>query len=107
MFMKPKYHLLENLGVEMIAIQRSAESVEMEKEQYRLKAAMYRNFFIHNFALWEKLQEQVTENTNALIGEFDGFSYASWRANAVFRTLENMFEDGILTEKEYMSCMSI
>ena len=107
MFMKPKYHLLEDLGVVMIAIQRRAESVEMEMEQYRLKAAMYRNFFIHNFALGQKLQEQITENNNALIGEFDGFSYASWRANAVFRTLENMLEDGILTEKEYMSCMSI
>lgn len=107
MFMEPKYHLLEDLGAEMIATQRRAESVEMEMEQYRLKAAMYRNFFIHNFALGQKLQEQITENNNALIGEFDGFSYASWRANAVFRTLENMLEDGILTEKEYMSCMSI
>ena len=107
MFMEPKYHLLEDLGAEMIATQRRAESVGMEKEQYRLKAAMYRNLFIHNFELGQKLQEQITENNNALIGEFDGFSYASWRANAVFRTLENMLEDGILTEKEYMSCMSI
>ena len=107
MFMEPKYHLLEDLGAEMIATQRRAESVEMEKEQYRLKTAMYRNLFIHNFELGQKLQEQITENNNALIGEFDGFSYASWRANAVFRTLENMLEDGILTEKEYMSCMSI
>lgn len=38
------------------------------------------------------------------IGEFDGFSYASWRANAVYRTLEDMCYEGLLTEKEYREC---
>ena len=41
---------------------------------------------------------------DALIGEFDGFSYASWRANAVYRTLEDMCDEGLLTEKEYREC---
>ena len=44
------------------------------------------------------------ENTDALTGEFDGFGYASWRANAVYRTLEDMLYEGIITEKEYREC---
>ena len=57
--------------------------------------------------LWifaEKLQKQSEENRDALIGEFDGFSFASWRANAVYRTLEDMCDEGLLTEKEYREC---
>ena len=52
----------------------------------------------------EKLEKQSEENRDALIGEFDGFSYASWRANAVYRTLEDMCYEGLLTEKEYREC---
>lgn len=48
--------------------------------------------------------EQAEEIVDALTGEFDGFSYASWRANAVYRTLEDMLYEGIITEKEYREC---
>lgn len=65
---------------------------------------MYKAYFFRNFSLAEKLQKQSEENRDALIGEFDGFSYASWRANAVYRTLEDMCDEGLLTEKEYREC---
>ena len=39
-----------------------------------------------------------------MIGEFDGFGYASWRARAVYRTLEDMFECGLITESDYNFC---
>lgn len=54
-----------------------------------------------------KLQEQEEENRYALIDEFDGYCYASWRANAIFRTLEDMCNEGLLTEDEYNKCRII
>ena len=49
-------------------------------------------------------EEQIKENYDYSVGEFDGFSYASWRANAVYRTLENMVYQGIITESDYRFC---
>lgn len=69
-----------------------------------LKQPYIKHISFRNSSLAEKLQKQSEENRDALIGEFDGFSYASWRANAVYRTLENMFDEGLLTEKEYREC---
>ena len=62
---------------------------------------MYHAFFFHNSDLAKRLRDQNEENDNALIGEFDGFSYASWRRDAIFRSLEDMCVDGLLTEEEY------
>ena len=41
------------------------------------------------------------------VGEFDGYCYSSWRANAIFRTLEDMYNEGLLTEDEYNKCRII
>lgn len=95
---------LGNLGLQLLESQEKLVSQEYEIENFRIKAAMYKAYFFRNFSLAEKLQKQSEENRDALIGEFDGFSYASWRANAVYRTLENMFDEGLLTEKEYREC---
>lgn len=68
---------------------------------------MYKAYFFRNSELAEKLKKQKEENADALTGEFDGLSYASWRANAVCRTLEDMWCEGILTEKEYEECQHL
>lgn len=73
----------------------------------RIKAAKYKAFFFRESDLAIKLQEQEEENRDALVGEFDGYCYASWRANAIFRTLEDMCNEGLLTESEYRECKSI
>ena len=65
---------------------------------------MYKAAFFGQHDLYDKLVKQRDENHDARIGEFDGFSYASWRARAVFRSLEDMYEEGIITEKEYAEC---
>ena len=91
---------LGNMGLQLLEAQEKLVS----QEYLRIKAAMYKAYFFRNFILAEKLQKQSEENRDALIGEFDGFSYASWRANAVYRTLENMCDEGLLTEKEYREC---
>lgn len=95
---------LGNLGLQLLESQEKLVSQEYEIENLRIKAAMYKAYFFRNFSLAEKLQKQSEENRDALIGEFDGFSYASWRANAVYRTVEDMFDEGLLTENEYREC---
>lgn len=96
-----------NFGYELINTQRKLVCQEYEIDKLRIKAAMYHAFFFRNSDLAKKLREQNEENNDALIGEFDGFSYASWRRNAVFRSLEDMYADGLLTEKEYRECINI
>ena len=95
---------LGNLGLQLLESQEKLVSPEYEIEHLRIKAAMSKAYFFRNSSLAEKLQKQSEENRDALIGEFDGFSFASWRANAVYRTLEDMCDEGLLTEKEYREC---
>lgn len=95
---------LGNMGLQLLEAQEKLVSQEYEVENLRIKAAMYKAYFFRNFILAEKLEKQSEENGDALIGEFDGFSYASWRANAVYRTLEDMCDEGLLTGKEYREC---
>lgn len=73
----------------------------------RIKAAKYKAFFFRESDLAIKLQKQEEENTDALIGEFDGFCWSSRRAFAVFRTLEDMYNEGLPTEDEYNKCRII
>ena len=70
----------------------------------KLKAAKYKAFFFGKHNLAEKLEKQIEENHDNVVGEFDGFSYASWRARAVYRTLEDMLECGLITESDYKFC---
>lgn len=95
---------LGNLGLQLLESQEKLVSQEYEIENFRIKAAMYKAYFFRNSSLAEKLRKQSEENRDALIGEFDGLSYASWRANAVYRTLEDMCDEGLLTEREYKEC---
>ena len=65
---------------------------------------MYYSFHMRRWDLGKKLNEQLRENSNAIIGEFDGFCYFSRRASAIYRTLEDMLRDGIITREEYNFC---
>lgn len=96
-----------NLGYELVNVQHELVCQKYEIEKLRIKAAMYRAFFFRNSDLAKKLRELNEENDYALIGEFDGFNYASWRRDAVFRSLEDMYTDGLLTREEYRECVDI
>ncbi len=102
-----KHNRIANLGFELVNTQRKLVCQEYEIEKLRIKAAMYRAFFFHNFDLAERLRDQNKENDDALIGEFDGFCYASCRRDAIFRSLEDMCVDELLTEEEYRECMNV
>lgn len=95
---------LGSMGLDLLEIQQKMVSQEYKIEVLRIRGAMYKAYFFHNSKLAEKLEKQARENVDALIGEYDGFCYASWRANAVFRTLEDMYYEGIITEREYREC---
>ena len=98
---------LGSLGLELTNYQYRLISQEYEIEMLRIKAAKYKAFFFHDWDLGKRLEKQREENEDALVGEFDGFCYASWRASAVFRTLEDMYNEGFLTEDEYRKCKII
>lgn len=98
---------LGSVGLELLDKQKKLISQEYEIEMLRIKSAKYKAFFFRESDLAIKLQEQEEENRDALVGEFDGYCYASWRANAIFRTLEDMYDEGLITESEYRECKSI
>lgn len=83
---------------------RIISSLSSKLENYRISAAKYKAMFYGKHDLAKKLEMQERENRDARIGEWDGFCYASWRAEAKFRTLEDMLKDGFLNEKEYEIC---
>lgn len=92
------------LGAELLELNHTVHSQELIIEEYRLKAAMYKALFFGKSALAEKLRNQIKENYDNCVGEFDGFCYASWRARAVYRTIEDMTTQGLITKEEYIFC---
>ena len=99
-----KMDFIRELGERLTRLSDIVDSQQLIIEDYRLKAAMYKAYFFHKSALAKTLEEQIKENYDNSVGEFDGFSYASWRAKAVYRTLENMVEQRIITESDYRFC---
>ena len=98
---------LGSLGLELTNSQYRLISQEYVIELLRIIAAQYKAFFFHDWDLGKRLENQREENEDAVVGEFDGYCYSSWRANAIFRTLEDMYNEGLLTEDEYNKCRII
>lgn len=96
---------LRGYAEQIINLTQTVTSQETEIEDLRLKAAMYKAYFFQKRDLAERLCNQITENLNALTGEFDGFSYSSARAAAIYRTLEVMKVHGIISDDEYKFCI--
>lgn len=99
-----RYGLVYGLEQELRANRQKLERLSITLEEYRIKAAMYYSFHMHRWDLGEKLRNQLQENNDAIIGEFDGFCYSSRRASAVYRNLEDMVRDKIITGEEYSFC---
>ena len=99
-----RYGLAYGLEQELRTNRQELGRLSIALEEYRIKAAMYYSFHMHHWDLGEKLRSQLQENDDAIIGEFDGFCYSSRRADAVYRTLGDMFHDGIISREEYNFC---
>lgn len=100
-------HYAVNLGRELLELNATVEAQEKEIEVLRVNAAKWKAHFFGRRKLADKIDCQDSENLDALTGEFDGFCYCSRRANAVFRTLEDMLRDGLITREEYDFCNSV
>lgn len=83
---------------------KSAKSLRVELEKTRLAAAMYKAYLFRRDELAKKLEDQNTENVKACVGAYDGFCYSSDRAKAVFRTIEDMVEEGIISADDLDFC---
>lgn len=93
-----------NMAREILELQRDNRDMYHRLVNYKLEAAKYKAYFFGKRSLATRLENQIHENRDYLVGEFDGFCYASWRANAVFRTLYTMYTSSIITEEEYEFC---
>lgn len=93
-----------DFGMELVNLNKTVAQQEMVIDELMLKAARYKASFFGKHNLANKLNEQITENFNSCIGEWSGFCFASWRANAVYRTLDDMYRDGLITEEERRFC---
>lgn len=95
----------KEFGMELIRLNKTIEAQDIAIVELELKAAMYKANFFHKYELAEKLHEQIKQNYDHCTGEFDGFCYASWRAKAVYRTIEDMCREGLITKEEYNFCL--
>lgn len=93
-----------DIAYDYIELYNENVNKEYEIQRYRLEAAMYKAYFYGKRYLAEIIYNQLNENENYRIGDFDGFCYCSKRANAVFRSLEGMRRSGIITNDEYNFC---
>lgn len=92
------------LSLEIVALNKTIVEQEMIIDELRLQCAMYKVLFYVKSSLADKLRKQITENHNSCVGEWDGFCYAFWRARAVYRTLEDMLREDLITQEEYEFC---
>ncbi|MBP3707568.1 MAG: hypothetical protein J6J36_03030 [Clostridia bacterium] len=95
-----EYEVMQNL-YRLAGLMQRNRNLRKENTMLRLKAARYKALFQGENKLADKLDKQIKENEDAIVGEFDGFAYSSKRARARFKTLEEMFENGVITKKEY------
>lgn len=93
-----------DIGLELVSLNKKIEEQEFIIDKLILKASEYRARFFGKYDLADKLADQIEENSNYLIGAWDGYCYCSHRARAKYRTLEDMALDGIITENEYQFC---
>lgn len=93
-----------DFGMELINLNKTVAQQKMIIDELMLKAAMYKASFFGKHNLANKLNEQIVENLNSYVGEWDGFCFASWRARAVYRNLEDMLREDLITQEEYAFC---
>lgn len=99
-----KQSMTMDFGMELVNLNKTVAQQEMIIDELMLKAAMYKSDFFNKYDLANKLQEQIKENYDSCIGEWDGFCFVSWRANATYRTLFDMYIENVITEEEYRFC---
>lgn len=88
-------NLATELGRELIGLENTIQNQVLLIDALELKAAMYKASFYHKTDIAEKLSDQIHTN---LMSQLTGVGY---------RTLEDMYMQGILTQAEYNFCKSV
>lgn len=96
-------NILNNL-YDLVNIIENYKRLENKTYMLELEKSKYKAYFYGKSDLAEKLSKQIEENEDNLIGTYDGFWSSSKRANAIFRNLENMYEQNIISKEEYNFC---
>lgn len=96
-------NILNNL-YDLVNIIENYKRLENKTYMLELEKSKYKAYFYGKSDLAKKLSKQIEENEDNLIGAYDGFWSSSKRANAIFRTLEDMQEQNIISKEEYIFC---
>lgn len=99
-------NILNNL-YDLVNIIENYKRLENKTYMLELEKSKYKAYFYGKSDLAEKLSNQLKENENYFIGADDGFCFSSERANAIFRTLEDMQEQNIISKEEYIFCKEV
>ena len=97
----------KRIATEIIINRRRTEELQIENEELRFKAAMYKAQAFHMWDLSHKLAEQIDSNFRAIgNGGFNGFCYC-YDPTAEYLDFDDMYEKGILNEEEYNFCRRV
>ena len=97
-------HNVEENLYNLIEIIENCKRQQKEIYMLELEKSKYKAYFYGRSDLAKKLSKQIEENEDNLIGAYDGFWSSSKRANAIFRNLEDMYEQNIISKEEYNFC---
>ena len=97
----------ETLAYEIIGYKKYATELQLKYVELKFKAAMYKAQAFHMWDLADKLMNQIDLNYRAISnGGFNGFCYC-YDPTAEYLDFRDMYEKGILNEKEYNFCKNI
>ena len=99
-----RQNITMDFGMELINLNKTVAQQETIIDELMLKSAMYKASLFGRHDLADKLTEQIVENFNSCTGEWDGFCFSSCRAKAVYRNLNDMLRDGLITGEERRFC---
>lgn len=97
----------ETLAYEIIGYKKYATELQLECVELKFKAAMYKAQAFHMWDLADKLMNQIDSNYRSVNNDmFNGLCY-HYNPTAEYLDFKDMYERGILNEKEYKFCKNI
>lgn len=88
---------IEELKCDLLMLQNDIEEKELQIQTSLMTTAMYKALFFKKYDLAIKIENQIRDNDNHLC-----------RCKLeYFKTLDDMYVDGTINNKEYQFCMTI
>jgi hypothetical protein len=93
--MKNRFDNISDFGQDLMDLVVAYRALQNEAVRLKLTAALLKAYYYDEDDIAKKLEKQLDENRISLIDEY---------SNYVYRTLDDMRHDGIITDKEYGFC---